>query len=122
MIISSRTAHVPHVPWHRRLRVDRLGDPRDGIVHIAAEFGFQDLTDLPGVLRRVAGKYPETDFDPDAASYFVSRIILRRTDAPGLASWRKRLFLALRHNGASDAEVLSLPEDRTVVLSTEVSL
>jgi KUP system potassium uptake protein len=122
VIVSIRTAQVPHVPWPSRLSVDRLGDPRDGIVHIAAEFGFHDVTDIPEVLRRVAGRYVETDFDPDGASYFVSRLMLRRTDAPGMATWRKRLFLALAHNAASQPEFLRLPEDRTIVLSTEVPL
>ena len=122
VIVSTRTAQVPHVPWDSRLRVDKLGDTRDGIVYIAAEFGFEDDTDIPEVLRRVAGKYPETDFDPAAASYFVSRIMPRRTDAPGLAAWRKRLFLALTRTAASQPEFLHLPEDRTIVLSTEVPL
>jgi KUP system potassium uptake protein len=122
VIMSGRTANVPHVPWANRLRVDQLGDQNDGIVHVAAEFGFQDPTDFPEVLRRISGKHPETDFEPDEASYFVSRITLRRTDHPGMATWRKRIFLALAHNAASQAEFLCLPEDRTIVLSAEVPL
>jgi KUP system potassium uptake protein len=122
VILSGRTANVPHVPWDRRLTVDQLGDPNDGIIHIAAEFGFQDVTDFPEVLRRIRGRHPETDLNPDEASYFVSRISLRRTNRPGMATWRKQLFLALAHNAASQAEFLCLPEDRTVVLSTEVPL
>jgi KUP system potassium uptake protein len=122
VIMSSRIAHVPHVPWGSRLSVDQLGDPHDGIVYVAVQFGFQDITDLPEVLQRVAGTHPETDFDPDAASYFVSRVVLRRTDAHGLAMWRKRLFLALTRNAASQAEFFHLPVDRTIVLSTEVPI
>jgi KUP system potassium uptake protein len=122
VIMSSRTGSVPHVPWDRRLEVDQLGDPGDGIVYVAAEFGFHDDTDLPEVLRRVAGAHPETDFDPGSASYFVSRLALRRTDAPGLAGWRKRLFLLLWRNGATQPEFFHLPEDRTVILSTEIPL
>jgi KUP system potassium uptake protein len=119
VIVSGRTAPVPHIPWERRLRVDRLGD---GVVHITAEFGFQDRTDFPDVLRRVTRQHPEVDFDPDHASYFVSRIMLSRTAAPGLATWRKRLFLAVARNAASEAELLHLPKHRTVVLSAEVPL
>jgi KUP system potassium uptake protein len=119
VILSGRTAPVPHIPRDNGLRVDRLAD---GVVHISAEFGFQDRTDFPDVLRRVVGCHPEVDFDPDDASYFVSRIMLSRTAAPGLAIWRKRLFLAVARNAASEAELLHLPKDRTVVLSTEVPL
>jgi KUP system potassium uptake protein len=122
VILSGRTANIPHVPWDQRLSVDQLGDPNDGIIHIAAEFGFQDPTDFPEVLRRIAGLHPETDLNLDDASYFLSRITLRRTNRPGMATWRKQLFLALAHNAASQAEFLRLPEDRTVVLSAEVPL
>jgi KUP system potassium uptake protein len=120
VIMTGRTANVPHIPWDRRITIGQLGDPHDGIVHIDAEFGFQDPTDFPEVLRRVAGQHPETDLDPDGASYFVSRISLRRTDQPGMVGWRKRLFLALAQNAPSQTENLNLPPDRTVVMSGEV--
>jgi KUP system potassium uptake protein len=122
VILSGHTANVPHIPWEQRIGIDDLGDPNDGIIHVAAEFGFQDPTDFPEVLRRVCGEHPEADLDPDQASYFVSRITLRRTHLPGIATWRKRLFLGLAHNAASQAEFLRLPEDRTIVLSAEVPL
>jgi KUP system potassium uptake protein len=122
IIISGRTANVPHIPWERRITVDHLGDESDGIVHIAAEFGFQDSTDFPEVLRRATTEQLESDLDPAGASYFLSRINLRRGDGPGLAGWRKRLFIALAHNAPSQAERLGLPEERTVVLSSEVPL
>ena len=122
VVMTGRTANVPHIPWDRRITVDELGDPHDNIVHIEVEFGFQDPTDFPEVLRRVAGQYPETDIDLDHVSYFVSRISLRRTDRPGMVGWRKRLFLALAQNAPSQTENLLLPADRTVIMSGEVPL
>jgi KUP system potassium uptake protein len=93
-------------------------------VYIGAVFGFQDPMDFPEVLRR-ATRHPEAteltaDLDPDQASYFVSRITLKQTDRPGMARWRKLLFIALAHNAASQAEFLGLPDQRTIVLSAEV--
>ncbi len=128
VIITGRTANVPHIPWDQRLTVNQLGDPTDGVVHIDAQFGFQDRTDFPDVLRRAtaleSGPHPDADLDPDLdpakASYFVSRISLRVTDMPGMATWRKRLFMALAHNAPSSAEFLCLPEGRTIVMSAEV--
>jgi KUP system potassium uptake protein len=120
VIISGRTAKVPHIPWEQRLTVEHLGDPNDGIIHIAAEFGFQDRTDFPEALRHAAAHLRTTDLNPDDASYFLSRITLRLTNRPGMASWRKRLFVALAHNAPSQAEFLCLPDDRTIVLSGEV--
>jgi KUP system potassium uptake protein len=122
VIMTGRTGNVPHIPWEERITVDDLGDPDDGIIHICADFGFQDPTDFPEVLRRVTGAHPEADVDPDDASYFVSRIALRRGDGPGMAGWRKRLFLALAQNAPSQTEYLGLPQDRTVVMSGEVRI
>ncbi len=126
LIISGRTAPVPHIPWDQRISVDDLGDPDDGIVHIAVEFGFQDRTDFPEALRRGLALRSAEDagsvqpLDVEQASYFLSRVTLRRTNEPGMARWRKRLFIAMAHNAASQAEFLGLPDGRTVVLSAEV--
>ena len=125
VIISGRTETVPHIPWDLRLEVDELGDSTDGITHINARFGFHDPTDFPEVLRQVTARYPERlegDLDPDQASYFVSRITLRRTRQPGMSGWRKQLFIGLAHNAASQAEFLCLPEDRTIVMGSNVDL
>lgn len=125
VIISGRTTNVPHVPWSERLTTAPLGAARDGITHIEATFGFQDRTDFPEVLRRAAAADPDLlgpDGDPEQASYFLSRITLHRTRRPGMARWRKNLFIAMAHNAASQAEFLRLPADRTIVLSAEVPL
>jgi KUP system potassium uptake protein len=123
LIISGRTANVPHIPWDRRLTVDQLGDPADGLVHIDAEFGFQDRTDFPEVLRR-ARELPGVGggIEPDTASWFVSRITLRRTRRPGMSTWRKVVFTGLAKNTASQAEFLGLPDDRTLLLSAHVDI
>ncbi len=120
VIISGRTANVPHIPWERRLTIDDLGDPNDGIIHINAVFGFQDPTDFPEVLRRAATHPHAREFALDQVSYFVSMVTLRCTRRPGMATWRKRLFIGLSHNAASHAEFLHLPEERTIVLSADV--
>ncbi|NJC70011.1 potassium transporter Kup [Planosporangium thailandense] len=120
VIITGRTANVPHIPWEHRLTVDDLGDPNDGIIHIDAVFGFQDPTDFPEVLRRVAGHPLAEGLALDQVSYLVSKITLRRADRPGMTGWRKRLFIALAHNAASQAEFLHLPEEDTIILSAEV--
>lgn len=123
VIITGTTSNVPHIPWEERLAVSNLGDPTDGIVHVSAEFGFQDATDFPEVLRRVSQQGIEgRDVDVDDASYFVSRISLRRTDLPGMNRWRKELFIALAHNAASQTEFLCLPDERTVVMGANVDI
>jgi len=125
VIMSERTAQVPHIPWEKRLTVDHLGDPSDGVVHVTVEFGFQDELDLPAALDRVAEQGIEGMQGTVAASealYFLSRITLRVTRRPGMNIWRKRLFIALAHNAANPAEYFGLPVDRTVSLGTQVDI
>jgi len=95
-------------------------------VHVDAEFGFQDSTDFPEVLRRALLDDPDVGLDPDLdpgqATYFVSRITLHRSREPGLATWRKIIFITLAHNAASQAEFLCLPDNRTVTMSSQIAV
>lgn len=124
VIISAESENVPHVPPSERLRFDELGYRGDGIVHLSARFGFQDLPDLPQALQLACDTDPELarELDLDGASYFLSRITIRATDAPGMSHWRKRLFLALARNAASPTEYFCLPDDRTVLMGTQVDV
>ena len=120
VIVSSRTANVPHIRWDRRLTIDHLGDPADGIIHVDARFGFTDRPDIPEVLRRVAADQREGDLDPDQASYFLSQVTLHRGAHPGMTTWRKQLFLAIARTAASQADYLGVPDERTVILSARI--
>ena len=123
VIISARPATVPVVPAARRIRVDDLGYGDDGLVHVSLHYGFSENPDLVAALRQACeDSVLEMDFDPDAASYFVSRASLRRTRKPGLARWRKQLFIALAHNAVNPADYFGLPGERTVVMGTHVDL
>jgi KUP system potassium uptake protein len=122
VLISVVTENVPHVPVEERLTVDELGYAADGITHLSARFGFQDDQDIPTVLRQACGLSPELDIDPDTAYYFLSRIQIGRGHEPGLAGWRKRLFIGLAHNAASPAAYFNLPVERTVVMGSQVEL
>lgn len=120
VVISAQTANVPHIPWPERLRVDHLGDPADGIVHVAAEFGFQDPSDIPETLKRANTDHLEGALDLDDAIYFLSHIVLHRSGRPGMSSWRKQLFMAFANNATSQADYLCLPENRTVIMGSQL--
>jgi KUP system potassium uptake protein len=126
VIVSALAQNVPHIPVEERVTVDDLGYRDDGIIHLTVRYGFQDDQDIPAALRRVAEDLAnpgsELDVDPDGASYFLSKVTLRVTRAPGMRLWRKRLFLALANNAASPAEFFFLPEPRTVVMGTQVEI
>jgi KUP system potassium uptake protein len=123
VIVTVEAKRVPHVAPSDRIRIDDLGDPLDGILLVHARFGFQDVIDVPAALRLAVEAGGEgAGIDVDDASYFLSRITITPTDAPGLAGWRKRLFVAMSRNAASPAEYFGLPEDRVVALGSQVDL
>ena len=122
VIVSMQSENVPHVPAAERLAVDDLGHADDGVVHLSVRFGFQDEQDIPEVLCQARGLSSELDRDVEGAFYFLSRITIERGRAPGMSTWRKRLFIGLSHNAASLATYFHLPVDRTVVMGSRIEL
>jgi KUP system potassium uptake protein len=64
----------------------------------------------------------EGPIDLDHASYFLSKIELRRGQAATMAGWRKQLFLATSHITADAAEYFALPRDRTVIIGSHIEV
>jgi KUP system potassium uptake protein len=123
IIVSIETERVPHVPSADRLVADHLGHPTDGITALTARFGFQDEPNIPATLRLAAQQdLLEATIDVDQASYFLSQITIVPADAPGLSSWRKRLFLTMAHNAANPAGYFGLPDARTVTMGERIDL
>jgi KUP system potassium uptake protein len=122
VILCIRTENVPHVPEDERLTIDDLGYGDDGITHITARFGFQDDADVPATLRLADAAGLERPVDLADSAYFLSRITVVATDAPGMARWRKRLFVAISRNAANPVEYFVLPLERTVVMGAHVDL
>jgi len=123
IIVSIETVPVPHVSDVDRLVADHLGHPADGITGLTARFGFQDEPNVPATLRLASERHLlESTIDVDHASYFLSQITIVPTDAPGMNSWRKRLFLTMTHNAANPAVYFRLPDDRTVTMGERIDL
>ena len=120
VILTVETVGVPHVGDDQRIVVDDLGSSEDGIVLVTARFGFQDETNLPRALRLAAAR--GLDLDVANASYFLSRITIAATRAPGMALWRKRLFTAISRQAASPVEYFRLPEDRSVAFGSSIDV
>jgi KUP system potassium uptake protein len=121
VIVSVQTLRVPHVPEEERVTVDDLGYRDDGITHLTVRYGFQDTIDIPRTLH-LAAKRLERDIDHENVSYFVSRITITPTDAPGMARWRKKLFTLIARNAANPVPYFGLPDDRTVVMGSHIEL
>jgi KUP system potassium uptake protein len=122
VVITARSARVPHVPASERLTVEDLGDVADGIVHVTARFGFKDAQNLPGALQQVALNGGGHGVELDDASYILSQVNIVIGDSPAMPAWQKRLFVAMARNAASPADYFGLPNERTVIVSSRVSL
>jgi KUP system potassium uptake protein len=124
LIVSASSANVPHVPVRDRFSCDDLGDPEDRIQYLAVRFGFSDEPNLPEALRQARGQdlLEPGITDVEHARYFISRGSIRPTGAPGMARWRKKIFLVLAHNAADPAAYFGLPPDCTVTMGSTVDL
>ena len=120
VIFSAQTVGVPHVAEDKRLEVDDLRDPDDGISLVTARYGFQDDPDVPATL--LLARKRGLNIDVDQASYFLSRITINLTRARGMARWRKHLFKGMSRNAADQIAYFGLPEDRVVSLGSSIDL
>jgi KUP system potassium uptake protein len=119
VIVSIETLPVPHVPGEQRLKISDLGFRDDGISHVTARFGFHETPNVPEVLRQTDEHGLEAPLDLSDVSYFLSKIELRATPAPGLSRWRKRLFLATARLATDPVEYFVLPRERTVLMGSQ---
>jgi KUP system potassium uptake protein len=122
VILSIETQPRPYVTQADRLLIDDLGYADDGIVHITARFGYMDEPNIPGILALAAEAGPEGPIDVDEASYFLSTIEIRMGDAPGMARWRKHLFIATARLTADAAEYFGLPREQTVIMGSRIQI
>jgi KUP system potassium uptake protein len=122
LIIAIQTDPVPRVPHDERIVADDLGYADDGISHVTVRFGYIETPNLPAVLKALDPGTTEGRLDLEHASYFLSKIELRRGDAPTMAEWRKRLFIATSHITADAAEHFGLPRDRTVIMGSHIEI
>jgi KUP system potassium uptake protein len=121
VILTTVVMPYPHLDLREWLTIDDLGCEDEGIVGVTARLGFQDKMDVPALMRLAVERGLHCRIDQDL-SYFVSRINIERTDAPGLARWRKRLFVALSHQASPLASYFGTPDERTVTMGSTIRL
>ena len=120
VVVSVETLKVAHVHPDEQVAVDDLGYHDDGIMHVSVQCGFQDEHNVPDALRRAVAIGLECEIDIDNATYFVSRITIVCGDAPGMSTWRKKLFLAMANTATNPVEIFGLPEHRIVTVGSYI--
>src|ERR1700744_36144 len=122
VIISIETTRSPYVSEEDHLVVDHLGYEDDGISHLTAKVGFQEAIKVPHLFALACSRGLEGDANEEDAVYFLSQVAIRPGDGPGMAAWRKRLYVALARNSVSAADYFHLPADRTVTIGSAIDL
>jgi KUP system potassium uptake protein len=123
VIVSIERVAVPHVDREDRFVVTRMGHGLFRVSHVVDRAGYRDKLNVPEalVLARKLG-FLERNLDLEHASYFVSRITITPTEAPGMKQWRKKLFVTMARNAASPIEAFGLPGERTVIMGSQVGV
>jgi KUP system potassium uptake protein len=121
LIVSVDTVSVPTVEDAKRFIVHRVGRGLFQVTHVVMRFGYQEPTDVPAALKLARKQgYLERNLDLEGASYFISRITLNPTDAPGMRPWRKKVFMTMARNAASPIEHFGLPTERTLGVGSQI--
>ena len=123
VIVSVTPVSIPRVDRADRFTSERLGKGLFKIVHVNIRVGYRDAWNIPEALAmaRKLG-FLDRNLDLEHASYFVSKMTIVPTDAPGMARWRKKMFVALARNAATPIEHFDLPRARTAMTNSEVPM
>ncbi len=123
LIVSVEPVSVPHVDADQKLVAETLGSGLFKIRHITLRAGYHDTTDVPAALALARKRgLLERNLDLEHASYFVSRITITPTSAPGMSRWRKLLFMLMARNSASPIDAFRLPVERTATVGAMIPI
>jgi KUP system potassium uptake protein len=123
VIVSVDTVSVPLIDRQDEFSIKVLGRGLCKVTHVTIRCGYQNRQDVPQALARARKQgLLERNLDLEHASYFLSHMTITPTDAPGMRSWRKKLFVAMARNSASPITHFSLPGERTVIMGSQVAV
>jgi KUP system potassium uptake protein len=117
LFVGVRSHETPWIGLSQRLQISALGH---NCWKVTLNYGFKNQIDVPEALSHLKGHGFE--FEPMQTSYFVSREVVAPSAAPGMMSWRKKLFAHMHHNASTAAEFLHLPSNAVVELGAKVDI
>jgi KUP system potassium uptake protein len=120
IVLSLQTLSTPRISAEDRVEVDDLHYKDDGVTFVSAKYGYAEHYDVPGLVRQVAGAGVESPIDTRDTSFYLSKVVLKAGDGPGMRRWRKRLFLATGLVAAEPADSFHLPRERTITIGSEI--
>ncbi|HSR01432.1 MAG TPA: potassium transporter Kup [Methylophilaceae bacterium] len=105
----------PHTNLDERVIVEKLPE---SFYRVTISYGFMDEPNLPKDL--VLCKDQGLDLEPMQTSFFIGKDILITSNLPGLALWRKKIFVVLFRSAETITNQLKLPPNRVVELGAQV--
>ncbi|HEY6526954.1 MAG TPA: potassium transporter Kup [Solirubrobacteraceae bacterium] len=123
VICSMVPVSIPRVDKTDRYVSERLGKGLFKIHHITVRVGYHDSWNVPEALANARKHgFLDRNLDLEHASYFVSRMTIVPTSAPGMSRWRKQLFIGMARNATSPIDHFRLPSPRTVMTGSQVEM
>jgi KUP system potassium uptake protein len=116
ILLSIKTERVPTVPDADRVKVQQL--PQQ-FARIQARYGFMETPNVPKLLEMASEQGIVAK--PSQTTYYLGRerlIFDRRR--PGMANWRKHLFIFMSRNSRSATEFFQIPPNRVVELGAQL--
>lgn len=87
---------------------------------VLAKFGYMEQPDVPAVLRACAPFGLEVD--PQQASYFLGRRLIKASANSAMPFWQQRIFVMLAGQSSRAVEFFRIPPDRVVELGMQMSV
>ena len=114
------TVYVQEVPWAPLTERIRIHDLGNNCFQLNIYYGFKDEPDIPVALA-LCKQYGQT-FDMMSTSFFISRQTIVTSSGPGIARWRKHLFIWLSRNARGAADYYQIPPNRVIELGARVEI
>lgn len=91
-----------------------------GAWKVEAMFGYMEQPDVPAALRACAAHGLE--IDPNQASYFLGRRVIKASKNSTMPFWQQRVFTMMANHSARAIEFFRIPADRVVELGMQMSI
>jgi KUP system potassium uptake protein len=112
-IVTVAVSDLPHMDPEDMVTVEPLSDI---FTRVRLTFGYMDEPNVPRALRQ------KVKFDIMNTSFFLNRRSFKVTDARGMRTWQKNIYVALTKFASNAAGYYHLPSNRVVELGQQVTL
>ena len=120
VLLTVVTKEVPTVPREERIAFEPIEPAENGFYRATAFYGYMQDPRAPEVMEIAQRK--GLDLDPMRTTFFLSRETMIPSRLPGMALWRKRLFIVMARNAVRFTDFFRIPVNRVVELGMQIRL